>query len=95
MVDRYEKNRERMQLKQAEHAAEERAAEEQTEQSEPAQEKTEPTDTDVLEKALKGKEKNKRPLWQRFLIRAAIVIVKVIAVACFLKFADYVLATYR
>lgn len=52
MVDRYEKNRERMQQKQAEHAAEE-----QTEQSEPAQEKTEPTDTDVLEKALKGKEK--------------------------------------
>lgn len=90
MVDRYEKNRERMQQKQAEHAAEE-----QTEQSEPAQEKTEPTDTGVLEKALKGKEKNKRPLWQRFLIRAAIVIVKVIAVACFLKFADYVLATYR
>ena len=86
MVDRYEKNRERMQQKQAEHAAEE---------SEPAQEKTELTDTDVLEKALKGKEKNKRPLWQRFLIRAAIVIVKVIAVACFLKFADYVLATYR
>lgn len=88
MVNRYEKNRERLRQKQAE-----LVSVDQVEQAEPVQEETE---TDVIEKALeKKRNKNKRPLWQRFLIRSAIVVVKVIAVACFLKFADYVLTTYR
>lgn len=97
MLDRYQKNRERMQNKpkdEPEPAVEENESSEETQAS--SENKTEAetaTETDVIERALQ-KRRNRRPLWQRFLIKMVLVIVQVIAIACFFEFANYVMAHY-
>lgn len=87
MLDRYHKNRDRMQNKpknEPEPAVDENESTEKTQTS---------SETDVIEHALQ-KRRNKRPLWQRFLIKMVLVIVQVIAIACFFEFANYVMAHY-
>lgn len=91
MLDRYQKNRERMQNKpkdEPEPAVDENKSTEKTQTSSENE-----TETDVIEHALQ-KRRNKRPLWQRFLIKMVLVIVQVIAIACFFEFANYVMAHY-
>ena len=82
MLDRYQKNRDRMQNKpkdEPEPAVDENESTEKTQTSSENE-----TETDVIEHAL----------WQRFLIKMVLVIVQVIAIACFFEFANYVMAHY-
>lgn len=91
MLDRYQKNRDRMQNKpknEPEPAVDENESTEKTQTSSENE-----TETDVIEHVLQ-KRRNKRPLWQRFLIKMVLVIVQVIAIAYFFEFANYVMAHY-